>query len=95
MSQESHSLHVSFATHAQVRLLLKLYTCMSKDPQAWITQSKVVYNQTEEEVAKLTPESITEDSQANKEGQEQLLASSFEKVAIRTTRYCPKTRTPQ
>src|ERR1700722_1301841 len=56
---------------------LKLYTRVSKDLQAWIAQSKVVYDQAEEEAAKLTPELFTEYSQADEEGQEQLLVGCF------------------
>jgi kinetochore protein Spc7/SPC105 len=52
---------------------LKLYTRVAKDLQAWIEQSKTVYEQAEEEAAKLTPQLFTEYSQANEEGQEQLL----------------------
>jgi kinetochore protein Spc7/SPC105 len=56
---------------------LKLYTRVAKDLQAWIAQSKVVYVQAEEEAAKLTPQLFTEYSQANEEGQEQLLVCLF------------------
>jgi kinetochore protein Spc7/SPC105 len=56
---------------------LKLYTRVSQDLQAWVEQSKLVYQQAEEEAAKLTPELFKEYSQANEEGREQLLVSFF------------------
>jgi kinetochore protein Spc7/SPC105 len=55
---------------------LKLYTRVSQDLQNWVEQSKVVYQQAEEEAAKLTPELFREYSQADEEGQGQLLVCS-------------------
>ncbi|KAF8641136.1 hypothetical protein AX17_000778 [Amanita inopinata Kibby_2008] len=52
---------------------LELYTRVSRDLQAWIEQSRIVYAQAEEEAAKMTPELFAEYSKADEEGQAELL----------------------
>ena len=54
---------------------LVLYSRVSKDLQAWIEKSRVVFAQAEEEAAKITPELFTEYSRADEEGQAELLVS--------------------
>jgi kinetochore protein Spc7/SPC105 len=54
---------------------LVLYSRVSKDLEAWIEKSKVVYTQAEEEAAKITPELFIEYSRADEEGQAELLVS--------------------
>lgn len=55
---------------------LELYSHVSNDLQAWIEQSKKVYEQAEEEAAKITPELFREYSQATEDGQAELLVGA-------------------
>ncbi|KAK7029013.1 hypothetical protein VNI00_014723 [Paramarasmius palmivorus] len=52
---------------------LTLYSRVSKDLQAWMQQSKVIFEQAEEEAAKMTPELFVEYSRVDEEGQQELL----------------------
>ena len=54
---------------------LELYSRVSKDLEAWMTKSKVVFAQAEEEAAKVTPELFVEYARADEEGQAELLVS--------------------
>lgn len=54
---------------------LELYTRVSKDLEAWMAKSKVVFAQAEEEAAKVTPELFVEYAKADEEGQAELLVS--------------------
>lgn len=64
---------------------LVLYSRVSKDLQAWIEKSKIVYAQMEEEAAKITPELFTEYLRADEEGQAELLVSCFGCCALDNT----------
>uniref|UniRef100_A0A0W0F5T4 Spc7 kinetochore protein domain-containing protein n=1 Tax=Moniliophthora roreri TaxID=221103 RepID=A0A0W0F5T4_MONRR len=52
---------------------LTLYSRVSKDLEAWMEQSKVIFEQAEEEAAKMTPELFVEYSRVDEEGQQELL----------------------
>lgn len=52
---------------------LELYSHVAKDLQAWIDHSKDIYQQAEEEAAKITPALFREYSQADEDVKEELL----------------------
>lgn len=52
---------------------LDLYSRVSKDLQAWMSKSKSVLAQAEDEAAKITPELFAEYARADEEGQAELL----------------------
>ncbi|EEB89645.1 hypothetical protein MPER_12236 [Moniliophthora perniciosa FA553] len=52
---------------------LTLYSRVSKDLESWMEQSKVIFEQAEEEAAKMTPELFVEYSRVDEEGQQELL----------------------
>ncbi|THH12139.1 hypothetical protein EW145_g162 [Phellinidium pouzarii] len=52
---------------------LQLYSWVAKDLQTWIDNSKKIYREAEDEVAKVTPSLFREFSQANEEGRAELL----------------------
>ena len=52
---------------------LELYSWVTKDLQLFIDNSKRLFEEAEDEVAKLTPSLFREFSQANDEGREELL----------------------
>ena len=52
---------------------LELYSWVAKDLQLFIDNSKRLYEEAEEEVAKLTPSLFREFSQSNDDGREELL----------------------
>ena len=54
---------------------LELYSRVSKDLEAWMAKSEIVFAQAEEEAAKLTPELFVEYARADEEGQAELLVS--------------------
>lgn len=56
---------------------LDLYSRVSRDLEAWIEKSKVVFAQGEEEAAKVTPELFIEYSRADEVGREELGVSRF------------------
>jgi len=51
---------------------LTLYTRVANDLEAWMKQSKVVFEQAEEEATKMTPELFVEYSRADEGGQQEL-----------------------
>jgi hypothetical protein len=51
---------------------LDLYSRVSRDLEAWIEKSKVVFAQAEEEAAKVTPELFIEYARADEVGREEL-----------------------
>lgn len=55
---------------------LQLYSWVAKDLQTWIDNSKKIYQEAEDEVAKVTPSLFREFSQANDEGRAELLVRS-------------------
>ena len=56
---------------------LDLYSRVSKDLEAWMAKSKIVFDEAEEEAAKLTPELFVEYARAEEEGQAELLVRFF------------------
>ena len=56
---------------------LDLYSRVSRDLEAWIEKSKVVFAQAEEEAAKVTPELFIEYARADEVGREELGVNPF------------------
>ena len=56
---------------------IDLYSRVSKDLEAWIEKSKVVFAQAEEEAAKVTPELFIEYARADEVGREELGVNPF------------------
>jgi kinetochore protein Spc7/SPC105 len=56
---------------------LDLYSRVSRDLEAWIEKSKIVFTQAEEEAAKVTPELFIEYARADEVGREELGVNSF------------------
>src|SRR5260221_6742419 len=56
---------------------LDLYSRVSRDLEAWIEKSKVVFAQAEEEAAKVTPELFIEYARADEVGREELGVNYF------------------
>jgi len=54
---------------------LVLYSRVSKDLEAWMEKSKIVFSQAEDEASKVTPELFVEFSRADEDGQAELLVS--------------------
>ncbi|PFH50764.1 hypothetical protein AMATHDRAFT_3619 [Amanita thiersii Skay4041] len=52
---------------------LELFTRVSRDLEAWMEQSRLVFSQAEEEAAKMTPELFAEYTRADEEGKAELL----------------------
>lgn len=52
---------------------LELYSWVAKDLQTWIDNSKKIYREAEEEVAKVTPSLFREYVAAEEEGRSELL----------------------
>ena len=52
---------------------LDLYSRVSRDLEAWMEKSKIVFAQAEEEAEKVTPELFVEYARADDEGKDELL----------------------
>lgn len=61
---------------------LELYRLITRDLQTFIDNSMKIYRDAEEEVAKLTPVLFREFAQANEEGREELMASTFPRADV-------------
>lgn len=61
---------------------LELYSWVAKDLQTWIVNSRRIYQEAEDEVAKVTPGMFREFSQANEEGRSELLVSLLHLIAF-------------
>jgi kinetochore protein Spc7/SPC105 len=59
---------------------LDLYSRVSRDLEAWIEKSKVVFAQAEEEAAKVTPELFIEYARADEVGREELGVNTFPNI---------------
>lgn len=62
---------------------LELYSRVSKDLEAWMAKSEIVFAQAEEEATKLTPELFVEYARADEEGQAELLVKQFQERPVK------------
>ena len=62
---------------------LDLYSRVSRDLEAWMAKSKIVFDEAEEEAAKLTPELFVEYARAEEEGQAELLVRFFKEHRVK------------